>query len=171
MLEIAEATGALRWSQPKALKMEYELRSGDMLAATLRVHSAFGTLATAESGDGSWTFKRIGFWQHRATIRAKGAETDLALFRNNTWAAGGELEFAGGRKYKAATNFWMTRFEFSTEMDEPLVRFDYGGVFRRSADVQVTASARRLSELPLLVLFGWYLVVMLDRDAGAAVTV
>ena len=43
--------------------MEYELRAGDMLAATLRFRSSFGSFATAEDGDGCWTFKRVGFWQ------------------------------------------------------------------------------------------------------------
>jgi hypothetical protein len=38
--------------------------------------------------------------------------------------------------------------------------------------VEVEETARALPELPLLVVFGWYLCVMLHRDssAGAAVT-
>jgi hypothetical protein len=38
------------------------------------------------------------------------------------------------------------------------------------ADVDVTEAARELPELPLLVLFGWYLLVMLERDSAAVVT-
>ena len=94
MMKMAELIGReLKWVQPHALKMEYELRAGEMLAATLHFRSSFGSFATATSADGSWTFKRVGFWQTRVTVRTSGTETDLAVFRNNTWSGGGTLEF------------------------------------------------------------------------------
>ncbi|HEY0722558.1 MAG TPA: hypothetical protein VGD41_00915, partial [Pyrinomonadaceae bacterium] len=64
MRKIADVVGQeLEWVQPSVFKMQYELRAGDELAATLRFRSSFGSLATGESADGCWTFKRIGFWQ------------------------------------------------------------------------------------------------------------
>jgi hypothetical protein len=169
MLEIAKvADRELRWSQPNALKRNYELRSGAERVATLEFRSSFGTFATAQSGDGTWTFKRVGFWQNRACIREAGSETDLAVFKNNTWASGGTLEFAQHR-FRATTNLWMTHFTFETESGRPLVQFKYGGVFRRSARVEISADGRPAPELPLLVLFGWYLVIMLDSDTDAVV--
>ena len=158
----------LTWSQPSAGKMEYELRSGGELVATLKVRSTFGTLATAESGDGCWTFKRVAFWQSKASIRACRSDTDLAVFKNNTWDSGGTLEFSDGCNFKATTNLWMTNFEFKTEADEPLVRFEYGGVFSRRAKVDISPLARSTPQVPLFVLFGWYLVIMLDADVAGA---
>ena len=62
--KIGEMIGRkLEWVQPSAWKMQYELRAGDELIATLRFRSSFGSFATAESADGCWTFKRVGFWQ------------------------------------------------------------------------------------------------------------
>jgi len=159
------------WSQPSATRMEYELRSGGDLLATLRFRSMFGTLATAESEDGCWTFKRIGFWQNKASIRACGSGTDLAMFTNNTWDGGGTLGFSDGHRVQASTNFWMTNFEFRTVTDDPLVTFDYGGLFLRSAQVRVSPLARPAAESSLLVLFGWYLVIMLDSDHGAGAVI
>jgi hypothetical protein len=163
----------LKWIQPKALQEAYELRSsvstGDDPVATLRFRSAFGTLARAESSDGCWTFKRVGFWQNKATVRACEGDSDLAVFKNNTWNDGGTLEFADGRIFKATTNAWMTRFEFQTETEQLLLRFKYEGVFRLSAMVEIQPLAYSLVELPLLVLFGWYLAVMLYHDSSAAV--
>jgi hypothetical protein len=149
--------------------MEYELRSGAELVATLKFRSMWGTLASAESGDGRWTFKRVGFWQSRATIRASASDTDLAIFKNNTWDGGGTLEFSDHRKFRATTNFWGTNFTFQTEANEPLVHFKYGGVFHRAAEVEISALAKSISDVPLLVLFGWYLVIMLDSDTAAVV--
>ncbi len=157
----------LKWSQPRAGKKEYHLHSRGELVATLKFRSMFGTFATAETGDDCWTFKRVGFWQNKATIRVCGSDTDLAAFRNNTWDGGGTLEFADGRKFKATTNSWGTRFEFQTETNQPLVHFRYGGLFRRSAEVEITPLARDMSYVPLLLLFGWYLVIMLDSDTAA----
>ncbi len=154
--------------------MEYELRSGTDLLATLKCRNMFGTFATAASADGCWTFKRVGFWQN-GSIRACGSETDIAVFKNNTWDRGGTLqfsgEFPGGSTFKATTNFWMTNFEFRTAADEPLVTFDYGGVFHRSADVHISPLGQRIPECSMLVLFGWYLVLMLDMDNGAGAVV
>jgi hypothetical protein len=162
------AAGSLKWAQINA--KQHELRSQDGLLATLEFRSVWGTLSTAKNAEGCFTFKRIGFWQSRASIRPCGSDTELAVFANNTWASGGTLEFPDGRKYKATTNFWMTRLEFTSEADESLVRFHYGGVFRKKADVELTDAARRDSHTHLLVTFGWYLAVMLNNDAVAAAT-
>ena len=169
MQKISDVAGdKLKWSQPSALRRIYELKRSEDLIAQLQFRSMLGTLATAESGDGSWTFKRVGFWQNRVTVRSNGSEVDLATFRNNTWKNGGTLEFPGGRHFRATTNFWNTKFAFESDTGESLVRFHYGGVFHLSADVEIHPPARTMAELPILVLFGWYLAVMLHMDSAAA---
>ena len=96
MTRVADLAGRLlKWEQPSLLKMEYDLHTGDgELAATLRFRSSFGSFATADSADGCWTFKRVGFFQTRVTIRQCGEETDSATFKNNTWSGAGTLEFS-----------------------------------------------------------------------------
>ena len=166
MEKIIEAAGQeLRWSQSGAT--EHELHSAGGLVAVLRFRSIWGTLATAESGDGCWTFKRVGFWQNQANIRECGSGVDVATFQNNTWENGGTLQFRDGRRFRATTNFWMTRLSFQTEANEPLVCFRYAGVFRRAADVELSPAAASVPDVALLLMFGWYLAIMLDRDAGA----
>ena len=111
MKKIAGVIGReLEWVQPSAWKMEYELRAGDELIATLRFRSSFGSFGTGESADGCWTFKRVGFWQTRVTIRGCGSDMDIAMFKNNTWSGGGTLELPDGRKVLATTNLWQTNF-------------------------------------------------------------
>jgi hypothetical protein len=167
--KIAEVIGReLKWVQPSAWKMEYELRAGDELIATLRFRSSFGSFATAESSDGCWTFKRIGFWQTRVTIRGCGSDTDIATFKNNTWSGGGTLEFPDGRKFPATTNLWQTTFEFKTEAGETLVRFKSGGLVHLSATVEIQPDAAGVPELPLVIMFGWYLAVMMYMDTASS---
>jgi hypothetical protein len=170
MLKITELIGPeLRWTQPHALKMEYELRARDVTAATLRFRSSFGSLATAASGDGTWTFKRIGFWQTRATVRAAGAQADLAVFKNQTWSGGGTLELPDGRKYTANTNFWATQYEFRKETGEPLISYQHvAGVLHMSSRVEIPGRSKEMEEMPWLVALGWYLTVMMHMDMSAA---
>ena len=173
MMKLAELIGQeLKWVQPHALKMEYELRAGDTVAATLRFRSSLGSFATAAGADGSWTFKRVGFWQTKATIRASGAETDLAVFKNNTWSGGGTLELPDGRKYPANTNFWTTQYEFKTETGEALISYrKIGGLLHMSAAVEIYPAAQDIAELPWMVSLGWYLAVMMQKDSAAAAAI
>ena len=166
--KIVELIGReMEWMQPSVWKMEYELRSLDQLIATLRFRSSFGSFATAESADGCWTLKRVGFFQIRATIRACGSDTEIATFKNNTWSGGGTLEFHDGSKLLATTNFWQTQLEFQTEAGETLVRFESGGLVHLSAKVEIQPAAAGLPVLPLIVMLGWYLIVMMYMDSAA----
>ena len=172
MKRITELIGReLKWSQPSAFKMNYELLSGDEPSASLRFRSSFGSLATGESANGCWTFKRTGFFQTRVTIRVCGEETDIAVFRNNTWSGGGTLELSDRRKLLATTNLWQTNLEFKTESGESLLRFKSGGMIHLSAIVEIQQQAVGLLELPWLVMLGWYLIVMMNMDAAASVAI
>jgi len=159
---------ALNWVRPSLMAADYELQEGDVRIATLRFRSSWGTLATAESADGCWTFKRIGFLQTSVTIRACGADTEIATFKPHSWTGGGTLELPDGREYRANSNFWMTRFGFTTVEGQPLVEFQrIGGVLKLSSTVEIHPAAREAPELPWMVMLGWYLTVLLHRDASS----
>ncbi|MGH7725917.1 MAG: hypothetical protein ACREOU_10875 [Candidatus Eiseniibacteriota bacterium] len=98
MKHLRELVGReLTWTQPHALKRDFDLMDGSAVVATLRFRSLMGSLGVAETADGTWTFKRVGFWQTRVTIR-DSKDREIATFRNNTWTHGGTLELADGRE-------------------------------------------------------------------------
>jgi len=169
MQRIRDVVGQdLQWIRPHWRRLDYELRNGADIVGTLAFRSAWGSLANAETGDGCWTFKRVGFLQTTATIRTGDGDADLAHFRNNTWTSGGTLELPDGRRYRAGSNFWMTGFEFTTDSGESLVRFRrICNVVHLSASVQILPAALDVAELPWLVTLGWYVTVQMHRDAGA----
>ena len=171
MLRLADLPGQpLKWIQPHATKMDYVLRAGEREAATLIFRSAFGSLATATSADGIWSFKRVGFWQTRVTIRADGSDSDLAVFKNATWSGGGTLELPNGHTYPANTNFWSTQYQFTTEAGEPLISFrKIGGMLHMSSDVEIHPIASAIPETSWMVMLGWYLTVMLYMDSASAI--
>jgi len=160
----------LTWSQLGPLSTEYALLSGKEQIATLKFNSMFGTLATAEYRGSCWTFKRVGFWKTRVTVRECGSDKELAVFNKNTWEGGGTLEFTNGHRFNANTNFWMTDLKFIDTSGKELVNFRFGGAFRRRANVEIFPETSELTVLPLLLIFGWYLAIMLDMDATTAAT-
>ena len=156
----------MKWEQPSAFKEQYELRVGEETIVVLRFRSMWGSLATAESADGCWSFKRVGFFKTRVTVRQCESEQDIAVYHPNTWTQGGTLELPDGRQYKASTNFWMTQVEVTDPSGEPLLRYKIGGMFRQSALVETLPAALRLPELPWLVMLGWYLIILMYQDSA-----
>lgn len=156
----------LSWSQPSAFKMEYELRAGDQIVGTLIFRSSLGSFATGRGADGCWTFKRVGFWQTRATIRECERDSEIGSFRNKTWTGGGTLELPDGRQFLATTNLWQSKLEFQEESGVPLFALKSRGLIHLAADVEIQPQAMRIPEIRWMILFGWYVIVMMHMDSS-----
>ena len=164
------------WAQPKALERAFELRDGNRLLGTLQFPKSLGSLAVASLAAGEWTFKRVGFFRARVTVRSAGQEIDLAVYQPKGWGSEGELHFASGRSYLwKPANFWATRYAFVDGAGRPVVTFKPGSeesklsaLFKFQALVEIDPSAGQLQELPLLVSLGWYLMILHHQDAASA---
>ena len=157
----------LAWVQPARLKQAFELRSSDDVVATLRFERS--SLAIGESGEQRWTFKREGFWHPQITVRVPGSEDNVAVFKPS-WV-GGTLELSGGRTLRfGAANFWHSQWDWSDVASQsPLVHFKgRQGILKTEGQVDIEASAVTYPELPLLVVLGWYLLILFARDSDAA---
>ena len=164
---ISETAGQeLLGIQPAARKREHELRAGDDVVATLRFQR--GSLADAEAEANHWTFKRQGFWHPRVTVRAAGSDADIAVFHPR-WVGGGTLEFADGRALRlSSANFWQSEWVWQ-EKEQPLIRFKgRHGLIKAKGAVEIQPEAVRIPDLPLLVLLGWYLILLYAEDAASA---
>lgn len=167
MLPISEvADRELLWIQPAARRREHELRAGDDVVTTLRFQR--GSLADAEAEGHHWTFKRQGFWQPRVTVRVPGSDTDIAVFRPH-WAGGGTLDFAdGGSVRLSSANFWQSEWVWQ-EKEHPLILFKgRHGIVKAKGAVEIQPGAAGRPDTPLLVLLGWYLILLHADDSAAA---
>lgn len=159
----------LQWIQPSASKQEYELLAADLVVCRLHVHSSFSTMATATSSEGTFTFNRPGFWQQKAVVLESGSQRELACFQRHTWKNGGRLMLPDGRVFQTTSNFWATNYRILDEMENDLISHEnIRGFFRSACNLQIHPLARNLLELPWLVPFGWYLIMMQHRDTSAA---
>ena len=165
----------LTWFQPKAIHQFYELRSETDLYGTVNFPKSFGSLAEAESADGRWTFKRIGFFQIKITIREAGSDVDLAVFKPKWTGYAGSIEFADGKIFHwQSSNFFATKFDLQDSNEKILFTFRHGvedqklkDWFKTQARVEVSEEAKKISETSMLVLFCWYLIVVLQMESSA----
>jgi len=167
MRPIAEvASQELLWTQPAALRREHELRAGDDVVATLKFQR--GSLADAEAAGWHWTFKRQGFWNPRVTVRTVGSETDLAVFHPR-WIGGGTLEFPDGRALRlSSANFWQSEWVWQ-DNEKPLLRIKgRHGLIKANGAVEIQPEALSYPDLAMLVLLGWYLILLHAEDSAAA---
>jgi hypothetical protein len=164
---ISETAGQeLLWIQPAARKRDHELRAGDDIVATLGFQR--GSLADAEAAGAHWTFKRQGFWHPRVTVRVAGSDSDLAIFHPR-WVGGGALEFPDGRVVRlSSANFWQSEWVWQ-DNEKPLIRFKgrHGFIKARGA-VEIRPEAVASPDLAMLVLLGWYLILLHAEDSAAA---
>jgi hypothetical protein len=164
---ISETAGQeLLWIQPAARKRDHELRAGDDVVATL--HFQRGSLADAEAAGAHWTFKRQGFWHPRVTVRTAGSDADLAVFHPR-WVGGGALEFPDGRAVRlSSANFWQSEWVWQ-DNEKPLIWFKgRRGLVKVRGAVEIQPEAVALPDLPLLILLGWYLILLHAEDSAAA---
>jgi hypothetical protein len=157
----------MRWMQASAAEQTYELRAGDDVVATLRWQKTGGSLALAESAEGRWTFKRTGFFSPRVTVRAVGTESDIAVFTPDWFAGRGTLELASGRRFRWATmSFWRSQMAFCNEAGQPIVHYKPEWALQlAAAKVEIEQAAVAIAELSLLVLLGWYFMLLMAEDS------
>jgi hypothetical protein len=159
----------LTWAQPRKHKREYELRAGTEVVATLRWQNRHSQVAAGEAAQGRWTFERLGFLHPHVEARQDQSDLELARFQPH-WRGGGTLEFPDGRRFDLRpTSFWNAEWAWTTTNNDLLLR-----ITRESRRVQhkgyvdLLPTASDIPELSLLILLGWYLVLLTADDATTA---
>ena len=174
MRSLAEvADQELVWIQPRARRRAYALRAGEESVASLTWPSGGGAQSVAEAGERCWIFTCSGLWRPRLTVRAVGADADLAVFHAR-WTGSGVLEVLPGRRFRwDAADRRRSRWTWRAEDGRALVTLGgRQGMTRLDGRVDISPPAVGEPELALLVSFGWYLVLLRARDsvnAAAAV--
>ena len=168
---------ALYWVQPKAMQRRFLLHSGEHEFASLEFQSAFGSLALAETAEHTWSYKRMGFFNPRVTVRRHGENNDLGLYQPRWTGTEGSLTMSAGQVFQwQATNFWATNFAFLDRAGEQILVFKEGSkdariadIFKIQALVIIEPRGWQLVELDLLLTLGWYLLILYHDDAAGAV--
>jgi hypothetical protein len=104
-------------------------------------------------------FKRAGFWHPRVLVCEAGSERARAVF-SARWTGTGTLELPVGRRvHWSATHTWQADDGTSLVQITSQHRLT-----RLDGTVEIAPAAAHVPDLGLLVLLGWYLVVIQEQD-------
>jgi len=159
----------MQWVQPEALSRYHELRSGQDVYATLRWVQVFGSLAESASAEGEFTLKRGGFLKRHVTMRDAQTGNDLAVLHIGMFRQG-TLEFMNGRRIDLiSTRFWSFQWDFVDENGMTLCTVRMVPTLgKRSGEVIISNLVRRDRDLLVMLIAGWYSMVVIRQEAAAA---
>jgi hypothetical protein len=174
MNQLKDAMGVdLYWEQPKLSQQNFVLRSADDSFAQLNFVSTFNSTARATTADGGWVIKQSGFFSNQVNLRLEDSQVELASYQPNWLGTSGEIQFSMGVKYRwnvvGATG---SRFNISMDGNELITYISgardrkFSNLFKQQAQMVMAADAWQINDLPVLVLLGWYLVILHYENAA-----
>jgi len=165
------AAAGLAWKRPRVFQRRWQLHDGDDVVATLENPPAWGFRCTAETASGQWRLRHRGFLRGSVCVErrlAEGEWAERARFEPS-WFGSGRLPREDGPLAWRRVDFWGRRWEFRHADGRAVVSFvRLPGLFRPGCQVEIAESARMRADVEELVLLGWFLVLLMARQAHAA---
>lgn len=144
----------------------YEIKQDNLSIGTLQRPSFWSCRYEATTPEGSWTFRRGGFFNTGIEIVDPVSQQVIA-FLKSSWSRNGKLTFSDGRTFLLASRGWWHPVSSITTEDERLVLELH--TRERRVDVQRGVVADR--ELSMLALFLLYRMQLAEQDAAVAVMI
>jgi len=150
----------LNWSPVK--NVGYVLHAYDEQPgiAELNVQGIFGSKAEGKCGQGYWKFKRAGLLKNNISVMDGNSNKEIALFKKK--GLGGFLEVQNGKTFTITRNALMTEYSLTLE-NQPVINYQHKD---NRPQVLLQSYANEIDELPFLVVFLEYLVIMQRIDAN-----
>jgi hypothetical protein len=151
----------LRWLRTEESPLEFTLSAGDSPVARIRWFQAGGSLARAETASGEWTLKRGGFLNPHITVRKPGGGENLA--RLTVHLSYHAIELADGVTYRFhRAGVLVPAWKVTTDAGREVLHIEPVREGRKlvAGAVLVAPTAVDLPELLLLVVVGWYFIVL-----------
>lgn len=166
---LGSSAGEWVWTRPKVFRRLYELRAGDDLVATLESPSLFSSAAIATTSDGQSLLRHTGLLRGRVLLTDLAGGEPRIRFQPGWFGAGTVHCSDGGEWTWKRSDFWGRTWCFESASGTPLLSFVRRPAwFRTAVAVEPSPEARRLAELPDLALLGFYLLLLMQRQAQAA---
>ena len=150
----------LNWKLVK--NMGYVLHAIDKpeAIAILIVQGVFGSKAEGKCDQGYWIFKRAGILKNNISVADGNTGKEIAAFKKK--GLGGSLKEDDGKTFSIERNALMTEYSLSIG-NQQLISYQHKD---NRPQVFLQSSAREIDDLPLLVVFLGYLVIMQRIDAN-----
>jgi hypothetical protein len=159
---------ALRWRQPNWRKRYYELHADDgRIMATLDQPSAWKRHAVVVIEGRRLAIRAVGFWQNRIVARDEATGVDVAEYKVGRK---GKLTFKTGRVFHwKRKSIWKPIHAFIAADNDEVVTFAREAKwFTMNAAVNISPNGAKYPELPVLLAFGWYLMILSAANSGGS---
>ncbi len=159
-------SGGLAWSKTPR-KCGFELKRNGETVGSLRRTSWWSSERRAESPDGSWRFRRTGFFRMCTEIVDSRSNTRVATLKPN-WTGGGKLTFSDGQTFSlTCKGFWRPVWTVRADSGQPVL-----SIHSRGKTVELPKELHLQEDrLMLLVMFTWHMVQQTSEDAASAAVV
>jgi hypothetical protein len=119
--------------------------------------------------EGSYSFKRGGFLHPYVTVRRLSFEDDFGKMEMKL-GHNGLLQLMDGQVFEfRRLGSWKPQWAFLDESGELLCTFTRKGkALKHNGDVKIEEKAKRKIHLPLLLLVGWYVIVLFTEEEAVA---
>ncbi len=157
------------WSQPRFFRRSYELRAGEELLATLESRAIFNSAAIATTAGGRTLLRHTGLFRGAVLLSGEDAGPPRISFQPR-WFGVGVARCGGGLElhWKRA-DFWGRSWRFEDVNALPVLSFVRRAAWLKpTVSVEPSEAARALPELADLTLLGFYLLLLMQRQAHAA---
>ena len=150
------ASGELVWVST-GQELSFELRAGEEVVGRLQLDAS--QRGDSDTADQRLTLKREGFLRPHVNIRVPGSQDNVGIFRTS-WKKGGTLATDAGRQFRLRVPTLLKwQWTWTDIREKPLVHLKDEGT------VIIEPDAAALKEVPLLIVLGWYLLVVWAQDA------
>lgn len=155
----------LQWRQP-AVALTYELSGPAGTYARLELKKLASSRSTGVSSRAKFSFKRQGMLKSQLSVSLGDNPQPLAIYEPNFTGQKGILKYTGGQQVEFhATNFFKTEWQWLTPEGDGLLGFRMKGAGKPNAIVFIGDLAAQRVDLDLLLLLGFYILLLLREEA------
>ena len=155
----------LTWRQP-AIAQTFELSGPAGVYARLELKKLASSRANGISSRATFAFERQGMLKSHIRIRLAHSPQPLATYEPNFTGQKGLLKYSGGESVEfQATNFFKTEWQWLTPEGAGLIGFRLKAAGKPSATVFIGDDGLPRVDLDLLLLLGFYVLLLL-REAS-----
>lgn len=149
--------------QPKLFHSKFELRFGNELIGSLDRAGITSTEMTAMTSDGCWKFRRGRFSQDEATVEDSSTGEIAGSFSSGFGKSKNIIHLPGEKDFPARLNIWRSRMVILDGKGGTIAEFREEGFLNMRYTITFYRTAARIPELPLLTMFGCYVILLAGK--------
>ena len=159
----------LTWIHTALLKASYDLVAPDNATIATLDMSSWSTKATARVPEGTLFLRKEGWTGLKVAVSLDENGPTLATYQSRWTGTSGQVVFPDGRTFDwNKTNFWGTQKAWIDPVSKvPSIQISIGS-FSRKSTVIIDPQAVEIPELSLLVVLGFYNILVEKRRQAAA---